>query len=164
MSLYGLLQWLQSLPLPTAIRESATAFPWIECIHVISATFVFGLLIVLDLRLIGIFSKDQPISRMSDRIVPWIWGGFVVSAITGSLMFSQTATKYYLNELFRAKMLLLVIAALNMMIFHYFTYRTVTVWDNTIPPPAAVRMAGLASLACWAAVVIVGRWIGFTLE
>lgn len=164
MSLYGLFQWLQSQPLPTAIRESPTAFPWIECFHVISATFVVGLLIILDLRLIGACSRDQPVTRFTERIVPWVWGGFVASVITGGLLFCQTATKYYTNEMFRTKMIILLVAALNMLIFHLATYRRASTWDMTMPPPWAVRSAGLASLACWLAVMVVGRWIGFTLE
>jgi hypothetical protein len=84
--------------------------------------------------------------------------------ITGSLLFSQTASKYYLNTMFRTKMLLLVLAGLNMALFHLITWRSVAAWDRRLPPPAAVRLAGFTSLAFWTGVIVVGRWIGFTLE
>jgi hypothetical protein len=87
-----------------------------------------------------------------------------VSLVTGSLLFSQTASKYYLNTMFRTKMLLLLLAGLNMAVYHLCTARTVSRWDRALPPPAAVRVAGLTSLALWTGVIVVGRWIGFTLE
>jgi hypothetical protein len=164
MTFAQLCQWLEAQPLPTAIRDSPILFPWIESVHVMAATFVVGALIVLDLRLVGAFSRDQPVSRMTERLTPWIWGGFCVSLATGALLFSQTAEKYYLNTMFRAKMSLLLLAALNMLLFHFVTYRKVATWDDALSPPVSVRAAGLVSLGVWTAVIVVGRWIGFTLE
>jgi hypothetical protein len=60
-------------------------------------------------------------------------------------------------------LLLIVIAAINMGIFHLTTYRRVAEWDDRLPPPAAARIAGATSLGLWLTVVFLGRWVGFTL-
>jgi hypothetical protein len=164
MSLLELCRWIQDTALPSFVRDTPAAFPWLDCVHVIAATFVFGMIIIVDLRLLGLCSRSEPVSRMTDGIVPWIWAGFAVSVVTGSLMFSQTAVKYYGNLLFRTKMSLLLLAGLNMLVFHLITYRKVGLWDRRLPPPLAARMAGLVSLILWGAVIVAGRWIGFTLE
>jgi hypothetical protein len=58
-------------------------------------------------------------------------------------------------------MLLLLLAGLNMTIFHRNTYRRIPQWDRGPMIPAAARLAGGISLVIWVAVVVMGRWIGF---
>ena len=51
-----------------------------------------------------------------------------------------------------------------MAIFHLTAYRRIAQWDDALPPPAGVRVAGATSLVLWIVVVFLGRWIGFTVE
>jgi hypothetical protein len=155
--------WVESNPISTAIRESAVLFPWIEVVHVIGATLVFGFVSIIDFRLLGILSKDQAVSRITDELVPWVWGAFAVALGSGLLLFSSSAVQYHDNPPFLIKMALLVSAGFNMMIFHVLTYRGVARWDVALPPPMAARVAGGSSLLLWLAVITFGRWIGFTL-
>jgi hypothetical protein len=163
MTLLELCARIEATGLSTAIRESAILFPWIESIHVIAATFVLGSISIIDFRLLGILSKDQAVSRITDELVPWVWGGFAAALATGGLLFCSSATQYYQNGPFRIKMALLLSAGFNMMIFHVLTYRGVARWDVALPPPKAARVAGGASILLWLAVIAFGRWIGFTL-
>ena len=57
-------QWLYDSGVGTAIRESASLFPWIESVHVLSITLVVGSIAVVDLRLLGVASKGRAISRI----------------------------------------------------------------------------------------------------
>jgi hypothetical protein len=61
------------------------------------------------------------------------------------------------------KMLLLVAAGLNMLIFHFVTHKSVANWDSDTPTPLAAKVAGGLSLLFWIGVVAYGRWIGFTV-
>jgi hypothetical protein len=164
MTILELCTWIQNTPIATAVRESAILFPWIEGLHVIGAACVFGFISVIDFRLLGILSKDQAVSRLTDELVPWVWGAFALSLITGALLFASSAIQYSTNALFLTKMALLVSAGFNMLIFHVLTYRGVARWDVALPPPMPARIAGGASLLLWLAVIGVGRWIGFTLS
>ena len=154
------MQWLQGTALARSVAE--VWFPRIECLHVISMALLAGSIFVVDTRLVGLTSKHLPFSYISDRLLPWTWGAFVVSLVTGSLMFVSNATGYYDNAAFRLKMLLLLLAGANMLFFQLVTFRDVGAWD-TGRPPAAARLAGFLSIGLWCMVIATGRWIGFSL-
>ena len=153
-----LLEWLQATPLSVAIAERW--FPLIESFHVITMAIVTGTIFIVDTRLVGFTSTKLPFTYLSDRLLPWTWAAFVCSAITGTLMFIGNATMYYVNVPFRVKMVLLVLAALNMVFFQRVTFRGVAAWDMG-RPPATARAAGFLSIALWCGVIGFGRWIGF---
>jgi len=162
MTLTPLLTWLEATSLATAVRESTWLFPTIETVHVLFLTLVVGSIMVVDLRLLNLASRNRPVSELTAEVLPWTWTAFAIAAITGSLLFSSAATKYVGLWPFRAKMVLLLCAAINMTVFHLGAFRGVAAWDRApaTPPPAA-RLAGGISLAIWVGVVAMGRWIGF---
>ena len=164
MNLQALFQWLYDSPVGTAIRESGTLFPWVESIHVLSITLVVGSISIVDLRLLGVTSKSRAVSRLTGEVLPFTWVAFIFAAITGVLLFSSNAVKYSHNIFFLAKMSLLVVAFLNMMVFHVITSRGIEHWDESPHPPMTARLAGGVSLLLWIAVIACGRWIGFTMS
>jgi len=162
MTLFELCEWIENTGLATAIRESGVLFPAIESAHVIALTFVVGSIWVVDLRLMGLASRNRTVSELTRDILPWTWGSFIFAAITGLLLFSSLATRYYENIPFRIKLVLLALAGLNMLLFHSTTYRRVAEWDSAASPPTAARLSGGLSIAFWVAVIAFGRWVGFT--
>ncbi|MEY2855070.1 MAG: hypothetical protein RL030_2202 [Pseudomonadota bacterium] len=152
------LEWLQMTAL--AVRVSEVWFPWVESLHVVSLAMVVGTVFIVDTRLIGLTSRHLRFTYVSERLLPWTWGAFVVAAITGILMFMSNAQGYASNTPFLIKMGLLVLAGLNMAYFQFVTYRSVASWDAGRPIPAA-RAAGMASLTLWILIIGFGRWIGF---
>ncbi len=163
MTIDTALQALGQLPLSIYIAENPVAFPWIELIHVLAITIVFGSILFVDLRLVGLAARDYPISRISRAVVPVTWIAFVIAAITGSLLFISNPVTYFGNTFFRAKMLLMICAGLNMAIFHVWTWRNVRNWDETPRVPLPVKFAGLISMLLWVTIIVCGRWIGFTM-
>ena len=158
------LQWLQATSIATAIRENEILFPWIESVHVLAIVLVVGSISIVDLRLLGLASLDRMVPRLMREILPLTWGAFVVAVITGTLLFSSNATTYAHNFFFLGKMILLVVAGLNMSIFHLFGTRNITHWGAATRTPLIAKTAGAVSLTVWIAVVAFGRWIGFTLH
>lgn len=148
--------------LGTTIAESTWMFPTIETIHVIALVTVIGTIAVMDFRLVGLASRKSSVTQMSDDTLKWTWMAFVLAAITGTLMFVSKASTYMVNPYFLIKMGLLVLAGLNMLYFHYVTYKTVHEWNNGAIPTAA-KVSGIMSLIFWVLVVFFGRAIGFTL-
>ncbi len=156
--------WLENTPLGMFIAGSTWAFPTIESIHVLFLVIVVGTIAIVDLRLLGVASRNRSVSQLSNDVLPITWVAFVCALITGGLMFSSKATHYLANWPFRIKMILLMLAGLNMLAFHFLTYRDVKRWDDAVITPAAARLAGLLSLTFWIGVVVFGRWIGFTVR
>ena len=155
------LEWLQGTSLSASIAE--TWFPVVEALHVVALALVAGSIFMVDSRLLGVASGKLPFTYVSDRLLPWTWGAFAGAAITGTLMFMGNAVTYYGNTPFRVKMLLLLLAGLNMLIFQLVTFRGVATWNSDRPPPASARAAGMISITLWCAVIGFGRWIGFTV-
>jgi hypothetical protein len=152
---------LQDLGFATSIRESDWLFPTIETVHVLALVLVVGSIMMVDLRLLGLAYKRRPISELTGEVLPWTWSAFAVAVLAGSLLFSSKAVTYYGSVAFRIKMVCLMLAGLNMLCFHLFTFRHVADWDRGQVPLAA-RYAGAISLTLWIAIVASGRWIGFT--
>lgn len=145
------------------IAESTWAFPTIETLHVIALVTVLGTILVMDLRLLGVASTNYPVTAMSRDTLKWTWGGFILAAITGTLLVISKTSSYVINPFFMGKMLLLAIAGLNMAYFHRVTWKTVNEWDQNPVVPLGAKVAGITSLLFWTVIVFFGRAIGFTL-
>ena len=158
-SLADFWSWLENLPLAGRIGESWW-FPLLESIHVLSATFVLGTLLMVDLRLLGVAARQQAVTRISGELIPWSWGAFAVAVVTGSGMFITRAGTYMENPAFQIKLVLLALAGINMAAFHFGTFHRVAQWDMAATPTVAARFAGAASLLIWAGVMLAGRWVG----
>jgi len=163
MNLTALWQGLEASSVGSFIAGSDWAFPTIECIHVIAIVTVVGTIAVMDLRLLGIASRDSAVTAMSRDTLPWTWGAFILAAISGALLFTSKAHIYAIDPWFLAKMVALLLAGINMAIFHLSTWRTVHQWDSDCAVPTAGKVAAGLSLFFWILVVFFGRVIGFTL-
>jgi hypothetical protein len=155
------LQWLESTSPAIAISESPWLFPGIESVHVLAIALVVGSITMVDLRLLDINLRERPVGELIAEVLPWTWTSFAVAVCSGALLFSSSATKYWGTVPFRAKMLLLVLAGINMLVFHATIHRSVDIWGRRPPTPRGAKISGGISLALWIGVVTLGRWIGF---
>lgn len=157
-------QSIEASSLSTYIASAEWAFPTIETFHVIAIATVVGTIAIMDLRLLGLTSKNWTASSVSKETLWLTWLAFAVAVVTGLLMFISKASTYMVNPYFLWKMVLIVLAGLNMAYFHTTTWKNVASWDGNVAAiPASAKLAGALSLAFWAIVVFCGRVIGFTL-
>jgi hypothetical protein len=161
MDLTAFFTWLQQTGWAVAIRQGETLFPLIESVHVLAITALLGTIAIVDLRLIGVASRQQPISTTMAEVLPLTRIAFALAALTGGLLFASHAVDYSHKAPFIAKMLLLSVALINIGVFHLITARGIGAWDNELKVPLAVKSAGAVSLGLWIAIVACGRWIGF---
>lgn len=145
------------------MRDSLKAMPIVEATHVLAAATVFGTILIVDLRLLGLRDHRRAFTRVSNEMLAFTWCAFALAVITGALMFAANASTYWINTAFRLKMLFLVLAGINMAVFQNLTFRSVTQWDSShAATPGAGRLAGFLSIAFWITVIFLARWIGFT--
>ncbi len=161
MDLLGICQWLDSTRLNAAMRTSNWFFPAFDTIHTLGIVLVAGTIMLVDLRLLGLALRSEPVASVVERIVPWTLRGFAFMFVTGALLFTSEAVKLYHSPAFRIKLVLLALAGLNALIFHRTIYRDVANWDATAPAPFRARLAGLLSLAFWIAIIAAGRAIAY---
>lgn len=158
MSVENFALWLSETPLSIALTDSELAFPALESLHVIALTLVVGSIGVIDLRLLGLASKQRDPAELIRSILPVTWVAFGLAAITGLLLFTANPISYASNFYFIGKLGLLALAGLNMALFHVFAHRHLA--NSAARTP---KVSGAVSLILWVAIVAFGRWIGFTL-
>jgi hypothetical protein len=158
--LLSLCESLEMTPLSISIRESFWTYPMLHFAHILSNSLMFGTIAFVDLRMLGVGLTRRRASEVARQLLPWTWIGWACMFISGSLIFTSDPVRYYDSTLYWIKMGLMVLAAVNALVFHFTTYRDVANWDLA-RPPARARLAGAFSLTTWIAVVFIGRAVGY---
>src|SRR3569833_1095213 len=139
MSVPSLVQSIPDSGIAEWMRTSVKAMPIIELLHVLAAATVFGTIFIVDLRLLGFPNTKRPFTRVSDEMLKLTWGAFFTALVTGVLMFTANANTYYDNTAFRCKMVALLLAGLNLMIFQLVTFRSVGGGNTDVKPPTTTH-------------------------
>jgi hypothetical protein len=156
-----IMHWVETTPLAIYVSQSSFGFSAIDMVHIAAISVVFGTIAILDLRLIGVAFTDFSVTDLSRQVLPWTWAAFGFAAITGTLMFTGQAVKYSANFAFLVKITLMALAGLNVLVFHFMTYRGVAKWDQGTPVPWSAKLAGALSLVIWVAVTAYGRFTAY---
>ena len=143
------------------MAQSVWAFPIVESVHVLALCLFLGMATILDLRLLSLVMRDLPVSEVVTRLLPWTAAGFAVMVISGVLTFLNAPVRYYENIFFRIKLVALLLAGLNVWVFHSGIWLKVSDWDLDAVAPFRARLAGVLSLVLWACIVVAGRMIAY---
>lgn len=159
--LRSLFEWVDTFPSSVAFRESQYVFPLTLTVHVVGMCLFAGLIVMMDLRLLGVANMRTPFSEVQRRLFPWQMVGMAVSAITGLLLVYGQPMRYYSNILFWTKVIMMTLAGVNALAFHRSTYHSVAAWDTHPVTPFGAKLAGAFSLALWAGAVASGRLVAY---
>ena len=103
--LRSFLVWLQFDPSwSEALLGSLNFWGLLEGTHLISLMLFAGVMLVIDLRLMGVALKTIPNSMITRRLLPLVLGGFAIMVITGIALFFAKPLVYYHNIWFRLKL------------------------------------------------------------
>jgi hypothetical protein len=154
-------QWLADTPGSIALHESLHMYPLVESAHVLTLCVFVGTAVMVDLRLLGLTLRQVPVSEVTRRLLPWTAAGFVVMVITGALLFYAIPVRTYQNIFFRLKVVMLILAGLNVWLFHRKVQPTMSEWDLNAVAPRGARVAATVSLVLWAGIIVAGRMIAY---
>jgi len=158
----AIIQSIESSGIGEWLRSTEIAMPIVNSLHVLCIVLVYGSILVVDLRLLGLRDRARAVTAVSTEMLRLTWAAFAGAVVTGAMFFAANASTYWFNNAFRFKMLAILLAGINMLVFQFVTYRKVEAWDRNASPPGAARLAGALSLLIWTAVIVLGRVIGFT--
>jgi len=157
MSLFEFCERVQYSPLLSAMRSSSWVFPLIASIHLMGLALIGGALLVVDLRLLGLGLRHQPVAQVARDAERWLLVSLLVLLPTGLLQFMCfAATKYYYLTAFWVKMAALSLA----LVFTFVVRRKVAMAEETRMNPVWSKLVALVSLSLWSTVAIAGRLIG----
>lgn len=156
------LSWLEHGPFAEVIRGTPYLYPVLESIHIIGIALLIGPAAAFDLRLLGLGRQKLRVTTAANYLLPLSRLGFVIAAATGVLMFLPAASLMADRGSAPWKLGLILIAGLNILIFHRRTYRNVSHWDSGGPSPVAARIAAVISFISWSGVTVAGRLLAYT--
>jgi hypothetical protein len=159
MNTLPFFQWVSTTPVSQAISASPWAFAVIESVHLLALAVIGGAVLMLDLRLLGLGLRDQPIERVARDAQPWLVRSLIVMLVTGVLLFSSEPIKCYYSTPFWIKMSSLLLA----MIFAFTVRRKVALAGEGRVRPVWLKLVAVVSLVLWFGVGAGGRWIGFSV-
>lgn len=157
-SLLPFFEWCENSGVGHAIRDSLWLFPVIESFHLLALALIGGAVLIVDLRLLGLVLRRQPVAQLARDAQPWLVGGLVVMVTSGVLLFTSEAIKCYYSDAFRTKMTFLLPA----IVFTFTVRRKVATADEVRVGPLWGKLVGLVSVTLWSVVGAAGRWIGFS--
>jgi hypothetical protein len=158
MSLLPLFGWFDSSAVGEAIRESTWLFPVIEAFHLLGLAVIGGAILLVDLRLLGLGLRRQPVDQIARYAQPWLIGSLLAMLGSGFLLFTSEAVKCYYHDAFRIKMTSLFLA----IVFTFTVRRKVTMAEPGRVGPLWSKIVAVVSVTLWSGVGIGGRWIGFS--
>jgi hypothetical protein len=148
----------------TRLSWAITHYPWIwpacETLHLLGLALLVGVTGTINLRVLGV-AKGMPLGPLQ-RLMPWAFVGFVVTLITGVLFLIGTPFQYLHNIAFQLKILLIMIAGVNVILFYVSgLYRHVDGVGTGHDVPPLAKVAAAVSLVCWIGVTYLGRMLPF---
>jgi len=159
--LLSFAQFIQSTPFFIALRGSGYVYPIILSLHMVAIAFFGGMILMTDMRLLGLAMRSYPVSDVIDQLRVPKRIGFTLIATCGVLMACAKAEEYYWNDWFRLKMVLLILVGLHALIFRSRVYNRAAELDRAASLPAGAKLAGIVSLLLWISIACAGRGIGY---
>src|SRR5207237_4749238 len=155
-SIDALCWWLEHTALSQTIQSVNWIVPAVQTIHILAITVVAASALMIDLRLIGVFSADRPMREVSARFLPLIWWPLLVLLATGAIMIVGEPARALKNPAFQLKMALLIAALLVTL-----TAQAMRTRHPAFGARKGAFAAGLAvlSMTLWMGIIFAGRWI-----
>jgi hypothetical protein len=160
--LQALLVWLQGSSLGELMRNLGVwAYGVVNLAHILSVATLFGAVLMLDLRLLGVW-RGVPLAALERPAVTLAIVGFCCATVTGLCLIVTNGSDYVGNPFLAIKFAAIGLALVNLVVA-----LSLPAWRerHSNPLPARHRrvlaVAGGTSLACWLTAAAAGRMIGY---
>jgi uncharacterized protein DUF6644 len=160
-SVQAFSDWLAGTPLSMQIKTVDWIIPTVQTIHILSISMVMSAAAMVDLRVLGLLSRRQPLAAVSCRFVPWIWWTLIVLLLSGSTLIIGEPGRSLRNPVFILKMSMLAAVLVLTLIFHRGLRHNDRFWENSPGRRIGGRLIAALSLVIWVGIVFAGRWIAY---
>ena len=152
--------WLSGTGLTNTVASHFWIVPTLQTIHILSVAVVLIGVLLVNLRILGVAERSQPVGAVLDRFLTPVAVAILVLAATGALQIAAEPTRALFRSIFWIKMGL-IIAAAALTWSHRPAFAVADGGATAAAPPARKAIA-LVALLLWLAVVVAGRWIAYT--
>jgi len=151
------LKPLHDSAISEAIRFSPWIFPTLETLHFIGLCLLVGAMMVVDFRLLGILRAGSVKSVL--RLTHLAIVGFAINLLSGIGFFVSSPENYAQNPLFAAKMILVLLAGLNVLWFELAERQALVALPASAALPGRTRVVAGFSIALWLGIIVLGRFL-----
>ena len=144
--LRDLAMWVSELDNSIALRESTYGYAVVLTAHLVSMCLFAGLILMMDLRLVGWGNLRTPIAQLQRRLFPWQMLGFALSAVTGLLLVYSQPFRYYGKVFFWTKMVLMMLADGRIDALREAAKLVVSIRDRSKVDAFARELAGMVGV------------------
>ena len=153
--------WLDGFSASTDLHESYYMYNWVESTHVLTLMVFLGMLMVIDLRVLGVAFPNIPANTIAEKLDKPMMIGFVVMIVTGFVLFFAIPVRTTQSLWFRIKVVLLIAAGVNALLFRRAMQRSDHNWEHDLVAPRRFRIGAALSLGLWIGVISTGRMIAY---
>jgi hypothetical protein len=151
---------LAATPLSSAMREGAWLYPIVEIAHIAGFSMLVGSVVLFDLRVLGCAST-LPVAALGRHLLRWALASLGLVVPAGLLLFSAHPAELADNPVFLLKLMLIALAGVNALAFHWLPYRSVAGWDRAQAAPPLARLGAALSILLWVGVISCGRLLAY---
>jgi len=156
-------EWIASTQLSHALQEqSAWLVPTSQSIHIISVGVLLTSALLISLRILRVTNTGRSVSQLTQTLVPWMWGALGVLLLTGTLQTITEPVRQFVTPVFWAKMVMIVAVMAMTAVFTSKVRKNAAAWDAPGSGPSGARRFAIVSAVLWVAIVVCGRFIGYT--
>jgi len=143
----GSLIWIEESGVGIWIRESVWGYPVVLSCHAVGMAIVIGVFTMIDLRVLG-FARGIPISAF-DRLFTVAWLGFLLNLVSGCLLFTGDAQRFFFQTVFQIKIAFIILGGISM----WRLLREFRIDSESVK----VKSIAVLSLSLWFGAIIAGR-------
>jgi hypothetical protein len=153
--------WIEQTQLSQTIQVTSWFVPTVQTVHILAIAAVMTAVLMLNLRMLGVVGRVEPLASVSARWRPVIWWTLPVLLVSGMLLIAGEPVRSLENWIFQMKMTLLVAAIIVTVAGQAPLKKDSAYWDATSARRGALRLIALFSFALWIGIVCAGRWIAY---
>lgn len=150
--------WIDATPLSQAIQNAPWVVPTVQTVHILAIAALMASMLMINLRLVGMAGRDQPLAQVARRFMPVIWWVLPVLLVSGIFLIIGEPARALKNNIFQIKMLLVISAILVTLFFAAPLKKNPAHWDNR---GGLGLLVALISVSLWVAIIFAGRWIAY---
>jgi hypothetical membrane protein len=160
-SLNMICAWLEETRLSQTIQVTKWIVPTVQTVHILAVAVVASSVLMINLRLIGVFGADQPMKAVSSRYLPFVWWPLLILLATGAIMILGEPPRSLKSPAFQMKMAVLVTALIVTGLFQFLLKRDPTFGDLRGGRRGAAATIAVLSMLLWTGIIFAGRWIAY---
>jgi hypothetical protein len=153
------LEQLEGSAFSSLVRSELWGWPLALTIHAFGTALVVGFILIIGLRLIGLFEMIPYTSLR--RLIPVVWIALFVQFLSGFVLWMTKPTRYVADGAFMLKLGLMIAGIVLTVYFQTILKREAPSWETKGVVSSRMIALVAATLVVWCSVVIAGRLTGY---